>query len=142
MNRNEVTEMLKKYRTYKFAIRNFEKTGWVSMTGTQWSDMPRGGGFGSRAPVKFASDSLQDVADYNEYKRTIELVDGALDELRDEERSVVCLKWMDDMTLQQIADRKRYSKETIKRYHRKGLTKLCNCLRFVELPEIEYLPVA
>lgn len=142
MDRNKVTEMLRSYRTYKFAIRNFETTGWVAISGTQYSDMPRSGSFGPRAPVKFTSDSVQDVLDYNMYKRTVELIDGALETLKDEERSVVCLKWMDDMTLQQIADRKGYSRETIKRAHRSGLNKLQSCLRFVEIPEIEHLTVA
>lgn len=142
MNRNKITEILKNYRMYKFAVRNFETTGWVAIAGTQWSDMPRSGSFGSRAPVKFSVDSMQDVVDYNAYKQAIDIIDAAIEHLTDEEQSVIRLKWMDGMTLADIATRKAYSRDTIRRTHRKALSKLSVCLRFMEAPEIEEAPVA
>lgn len=143
MNKDKVTELLHNYQSYKYAVRMFETTGWVAISGTQWSDMPGSGrGFGPRAPVKFATDSLQDVADYNEYKSAVEAVEGALETLNDEERSVIRLKWMDGLTLNQIAQRKAYSVDTIKRTHKAAFRKLYICLRFVRVPEIEQIPVA
>ena len=140
--RDKVIELLKLYPSYKYAVRMYETTGWVAISGTQYSDMPRGGGFGSKAPVKFMVDSFLDTNDYHTYKRTVELIEGAMDTLMDEERSVIRLKWLGNLTLAQIAMRKWYSERTIQRAHKKGLQKLAICLRFVEAPEIEQIPVA
>ena len=142
MNKDKVTELLHNYQSYKYAVKMFETTGWVAIAGTQWSDMPRGGSFGPRAPVKFSSDSLQDVQDYNAYKEAVKALEGALEMLNDEEQSVIRLKWMEGLTLSQIAQRKSYSIDTIKRTHMAAFRKLYICLRFVKVPEIEQIPVA
>lgn len=137
IDRDKVTELLRNYPHYKFAVRNFETTGWVALTGTVWSDSPRGGGFGSKAPVKFASDSIQDVMDYNSYKKATDAVEGALETLTDDEQAIITLKWMHGLTLDQIEDRRHMGRGYAKQVHRKALKSLAICLRFVEVPEIE-----
>ncbi|MNU01888.1 Sigma-70, region 4 [compost metagenome] len=62
-----------------------------------------------------------------------------METLTDEEQSVIKLRWMNEMTLDQIANRKNYSKATIKRTHKKALGKLVICLRFLEVPHIEQI---
>lgn len=141
-NRDKVTELLKNYPFYKFAIRNFETTGWVAISGTGYSERIQTSGYGPRAPVKFSCDSVQDVMDYNEYKNAVDMVDRAMEELTEEEQYVIKLKWMQDMTLEQIARRRFCHKDTIKRIHRRAIGKLAICFRFVDVPEIEKLPVA
>jgi RNA polymerase sigma factor (sigma-70 family) len=144
IDRDKVTELLKNYRSYQYAIRMYETTGWAAIGGTGYSElgMPRNSSFGPRAPVKFTCDSLADRLDYQQYKRAVEAVDGALKTLNDDEESVIRHKWMDDMTLAQIARRKNYSERTVKRMHKMALTKLAICLRFFDVPEIEQIPVA
>lgn len=137
MDKNKVTTLLKRYPSYKYAVRMYETTGWVALTGTVWSDMPRGGGFGSRAPVKFACDSLQDVMDYQAYKRAVNAVEGALETLTEDERSVITLKWMHGLTLSVIEERRHMGTGYAKQIHRRALGNLAICLRFAEVPEIE-----
>lgn len=140
--RDRITELLRNYRSYKYAVRMFENTGWAALSGTGYSDTRSSNGFGPRAPVKFTADSVQDVMDYNKYRRAVEAVEGALEALTDEEQSVIKLKWMDDVSLVQIAKRKNYSLITIKRTHKTAFNKLVVALRFAETPEIEKIPVA
>lgn len=140
--RDKVTELLKNYRSYQYAMKQYETTGWVAISGTGYSDMPRGGGFGSRAPVRFAVDSLEDTRDYNRYRRIVDAIDGALHTLGELEESIIRFKWMHDLTLVQIAERKNYSVSTIKRTHKQAFRKLVICLQFEEIPEIEQIAVA
>lgn len=140
MDRDKVTELLKNYRSYRYAVRMFETTGWVGVSGTQYSDMPRSSNFGSRAPAKFGC-SFEDVLDYGRYKAAVDAIEGALDTLTEDERSVIRLKWMEDMTLEMIAGRRECSRDTIKRIHRRALNKLAICLRFVDVPHIERIPL-
>ena len=102
-----------------------------------YSDMPMGTGSGSRAPSITGLWTWEDTSEYNQFKYAVRRVDDALDLLSDDERSVVTLKWMDDLTLDQIGTRKRYSREWVKKVHRRALGKLSICLRFDEVPSIE-----
>lgn len=80
--------------------------------------------------------SFQDELDFQAYKAVIRDIDGGLDMLTDEEHSVVRLKWMEGLSLRDIADRKQYSVETVKRNHKRALEKLGICYRFIKAPQI------
>lgn len=141
MNQDIITELLRNYPYYRYAVRMYESDRPVALRATEYSDMPRGGGFGARAPKLFGPD-FQDELDYECYKKAVVHIEGALETLTDEEQSVIKLRWMDELSLDQIADRKGYSRSTIKRTHKRALYKLTICLRFVEIPYIEQIPVA
>lgn len=141
MNRNKVTELLKLYPSYKYAVKSFETTGWVAISGTGYSDMPRNGSFGTRAPVKFTADSYLDCMDYREYKRVVEAIEGALETLHENERRVIELKWLKGHTLSDIDSMIHVGIGYSKQIHRKALAKLSICLTFVELPHIEKIAV-
>ncbi|MFD1136749.1 sigma factor-like helix-turn-helix DNA-binding protein [Paenibacillus urinalis] len=139
MDTDKVTRLLRNYPSYRYAVRMYEKDQPVMLQATEYTDMPRGGGFGSRAPKTF-DKSLDDLMDYEEYKKSVNYIEGALETLNDEEYSIVKLRWMDDLTLDQIAVRKNTSTSTVKRVHRRALAKLSICLRFAEVPYIESIP--
>lgn len=140
MNQDKVTQLLRNYPYYRYAVMMFVTDRPVMLQATEYSDMPRGGGgFGPKSP-KVYGDTFEDVLDYEKYKRAVTYIEGAMETLTDEEQSVIKLRWMDDMTLDQIAYRKGYSTSTIKRTHRRALEKLTICLRFVEVPYIEAIP--
>ncbi|RAV22214.1 sigma factor-like helix-turn-helix DNA-binding protein [Paenibacillus contaminans] len=157
MNRDKVTELLRNYRYYKMAIRDYETpemkpnytfgperffTAAPCRT-TSYSDMPMGTGSGSRAPTLTGDWTLEDHIEYEKYRYAAKRVEMALELLSDEERSVISLKWMDGLTLDQIGKRKKYSREWVKKMHRRALEKLTICLRFDEVPSIEpNVPVA
>ncbi|MNH83828.1 RNA polymerase factor sigma-32 [compost metagenome] len=138
MDKDKVTELLSKYPYYKYAVRMYEQDMPVVLQATEYTDMPRGGSFGPRYPKSFGK-TLDDINDYEEYSKACRFIEGALETLTDEEQSVIKLRWMNEMTLDQIANRKNYSKATIKRTHKKALGKLVICLRFLEVPHIEQI---
>ncbi|MFK4167236.1 sigma-70 family RNA polymerase sigma factor [Paenibacillus lautus] len=141
MNQDKITELLKNYPYYRYAVRMYETDRPVALRATEYSDMPRGGGFGTRAPKLFGLAD-EDELDYDRYKKAVVHIEGALETLTDEEQSVIKLRWMDELSLDQIADRKSYSRSTIKRTHKRALAKLTICLRFVDIPYIEEITVA
>jgi DNA-directed RNA polymerase specialized sigma24 family protein len=57
---------------------------------------------------------------------------AALSALNEEEHKVVAHKWMDGLTLKQVAQRAHMSIGKVKTLHGNGLDKMCTCLRFVE----------
>lgn len=158
IDRNKATELLGNYRYYKFAIRDYENPyinaeSLASITEqkyeyaaparvTLFSDMPIGRGSGSRMPTLTGEWGINDHIQYNAVKYAVQRVDCALDLLSDEERSVITLKWVDELTLQQIADRKRYSRDWAKKIHRKALGKLAKMLMFDYVPQVDKIPVA
>lgn len=142
MERDKVIELLKKYKQYKFAVRNYETTGWAALGSNMDRDGFGGGTFGSRPPKRY-STSFNDHIDYEKYKRIVHVIEGALETLTDDERDVIRLKWFEDVTLKNISLRKGegYSLPTVNRFHRKALEKLEVCFRFeIEVPEIESIP--
>jgi len=143
MNRDKVTELLKNYRSYKYAVSRFERHVPIASAGVaNYDGMPSGSGAPELffAPQGRMADmghtSLQDRMDYQAYAAAIQDIDGGLDELTDEEQSVVKLKWMEGISLRDIADRKKYSVETVKRNHKRALEKLDICFRFVRVPQV------
>ncbi len=142
MNQDKVTELLRNYRYYRYAVRMYETDKPVFLSATEYSDMPRGSTLGGARIPKFIGPSFDDQLDYERYRKAVDYIEGALETLTDEEQSVIKLRWMDELSLDQIADRKSYSRSTIKRTHKRALAKLTICLRFVETPYIEQIPVA
>lgn len=143
INRENVTELLKNYRNYKYAVNQYERhrpragAGIANYTGMS-------GGEGASelffAPNGRMADmgetSLGDRLDYQAYSEVARDIEGGLETLTDEEQSVVKLKWMDKLSLQQIADRKGLSITTIKSRHKSALASLGVCFRFIKPPQI------
>lgn len=139
MNRDKVTELLRRYKSYKFAVRNYETAGWAAIGNNVDRDGFSGGGFGSRAPKKYGA-SFQDAMDYEMYKTIVDAIEGALDTLPSDEQEIIRLKWFEGITLRKISERYSYSVETIKLKHRKAINSLSICLNFVVVAEIECIP--
>jgi RNA polymerase sigma factor (sigma-70 family) len=143
MNREEIAEALRGYQSYKYAVTMYDRHRPSPSAGTaNYTAMPSGSG----APERFfatvgkqadmGNTSLQDEIDYQIYRTFVVDLEGAFGVLTEEEFSIIKLKWMQDFTLRQIADRKHCSEETIKRRHKRALSKLHNGLRFAQLPQI------
>ncbi|ANY67303.1 hypothetical protein BBD42_13075 [Paenibacillus sp. BIHB 4019] len=144
MGRENVTELLKNYPSYKYAVRQFERHQPSASAGiANYSGMSGGSGAPERffemvgKPADMGHTSYNDRIDYLKYSDVIKDIDGALDTLTDEERSVVLLKWIEGVSLKDISERKRYSVETVKRNHKRALEKLSICFRFIRPPQIE-----
>lgn len=143
MDRDKVTELLKNYRSYKYAVSRYERHKPRASAGVaNYDAMPSGSGapelfFASQGRMAdMGHTSLQDRMDYSDYSQVVQDIDGGLDTLTDEEQSVIRLKWMDGMNLRDIAARKQYSVETVKRNHKRALEKLGICFRFIRVPQI------
>ncbi len=140
MYQDKVSEMLKKYPSCKYAVSVYERHKPVPSAGIA---MPSGSGAPERffavigKPADMGNTSYKDYQDYLEYKAFVDELEGAFVTLTDEEQSIIKLKWMQDITLKQIAVRKKFSVETIKRYHKSALSKLSKALRFTKVPDIE-----
>lgn len=138
MDRDKVTELLKNYRSYKYAVSN----GIAPHQEEDILGMPMSFDYGSRPPSGiYGRGSLQgSTNDYRAYKRVVEAIDGAVnDVLGDDEQKVIRYKYMErnTLTLSQIAEGKLYCHERRAIYlHKKALKALALALMFVELPEI------
>lgn len=141
---NKVTELLKKYKSYKMAVSTYERHKPKASAGiANYDGMPSGDGASELffAPNARMADmghtGFQDRLDYQMYSEVVRDIENGLQALTDEEQSVIKLKWMDKMTLQQIADRKELSIRTIKSRHKSALASLEICFRFVKPPHME-----
>lgn len=144
MTREQITETIKRYLAYKHAVNMYERYRPMPSAGiANYSAMPNGSGAPERffalvgKPADMGHTSLQDELDYRKYKIAVTELEGAFGVLTEEEYSVIKLKWMHDMDLGVIAERKKYSVTTIKRQHKRALDKLVDALRFAQFPEIE-----
>lgn len=144
MNRENVTELLKNYRNYKYAVNQYERHQPRASAGiANYDAMPSGSGAAELffAPNSRMADmghtSFKDRLDYNSYAEVVRDIEDGLQALTDEEQSVIKLRWMDKLSLQQIADRKGLSVGTIKSRHKSALASLDICFRFVKPPQIE-----
>lgn len=145
MTRDQITELLKNYRSYKYAVRNFELNHEPAASTANYDFMPRAQGFRSSAPLNNNGLTFQDEIDYQLYKRAVKAIEGAVnDVLSDDERTVIKRKWMDPnrITLAQIAQQKGVHPVTVKRWHKEALKALSIALAFVEVPEIEEIKQA
>lgn len=145
--RDKVEKLLKNYRAYKFAKNNYERHKSFPQAGVaNYEGMPSAKG----APELFFSQvgkmadmgnkSSADIKDYLSYKRAIETIEGALETLNDDERNIIKMKWMDNLTLNQIAEFKHLTLITVRRIHRRAINQLQICFRFIEPPQIEDIP--
>lgn len=135
MNHNKITELLKNYRSYKYAVQNG-----IAPHDEELPGMPFSSTFGSRIPRLYGRGSWEkSIMDYRLYSYVVSMIDGAVrDVLTDDERKVIELKYLDrnPITLEKIADRIGCSERTIRRYHKNALKKLTLALGFIEVPEI------
>lgn len=144
MNREQITETLKGYLAYKHAVNMYERHKAVPSAGiANYTAMPSGSGAPERffamvgKPADMGLTSWQDEQDYQTYKEAVTELEGAFHVLTEEEYSVIKLKWMQDVNLKEIAERKHCHVDTIKRQHKRALDKLGKALRFAQFPEIE-----
>jgi DNA-directed RNA polymerase sigma subunit (sigma70/sigma32) len=133
VNRDKVTELLKNYRSYKYAVKNGESEAL---------------NFGFRIIPFVNSDRTITVNqwDFERYSRIVSMIDGAVREvLSDDEQKVIEYKYLERNTLyiHQIADKFHMSERKVTYLHKKALNSLANALAFVEVPDIhnidEYL---
>jgi hypothetical protein len=142
----EITELLQNYRSYEMAVYNFERHHPVPSAGVaRYTGMPNGSGAPERFfanPGKMADMGTVSLADIVSYQEDVEIVDavrGALYTLTEGEREIIVAKWMDDIPLKTIAQKKSMGLNTVKRTHRRALTKVVRSLRFVPIPHIHRL---
>ncbi|GAN11062.1 conserved hypothetical protein [Mucor ambiguus] len=135
MNQDKVVEMLKNYRSYKFAISN----GIAGYDPYDNTGMPRGGGYGSREPRLGGGSTLQSEMDYRHYTQIVRVIDAAVHELLDDnQRTVIQRKYMDRnrQTLEQIAEYVDKDARTIRRWHKSALKELSIAFALIDVPEI------
>lgn len=137
MNHDHVTGMLKNYRSYRYAVHN----GVAPWDRYDSLGMPMNGEFGSRVPKRWtgSGDTTFSEWDYRRYKEAIRIVEGAInDVLNDNHRTVIMRKYVDRnaKTLAGIAIDMQVDERTIRRWHKEAIKQLTNALMFAELPEI------
>lgn len=129
--RDEVTELLKNYRSYRFAARN-----WETHDGHDWGS------------VRVSASSRGDIFvginewDYRRYSRIVTLIDGAVNDVLDDEmQNIIRYKYLErnTMTLAQISDKFHYGERRAQYLHKKALKSLSLALCFLETPEINNL---
>ena len=135
MNQDRVVELLKNYRSYKFAVNN----GIAAHDPYDNTGMPRGGGYGSREPRLGGGSTLQSEMDYRMYKGIVTAIEGAVSEvLDDDQATVIRRKYLDrnKRTLAQIAAERCVDASTVTRWHKMALKQLTVALALVEVAEI------
>lgn len=138
---DKVTEMLRNYRSYKYAVSN----GISPFVEDDTLGMPMAFDYGPRIPRLTRGNTLASETDYKAYCRAVRAIDGAVsDVLDDEEQTVIRKKYMDrnTLTLYQIADNVHTTERRVLYVHKKALKKLAMALIFVEIPEIVNLDKA
>lgn len=135
MTRDQITELLKNYRSYKYAVRNYESNHQPDAAIASYEFMPRSPGFESSVPRGNMGLTFQDSIDCQRYRRIVQAIDGAVnDVLSDNERVVIKCKWMNPnrINLNDIAQQKGVHPVTVKRWHKEALKALSIALSFVE----------
>lgn len=126
MDNNTTTELLKNFRSYKFAVMNLQDEGCeLSTSGlTIYSDRkPR---FISRYDKSY---------DYARYTRIVEMVESAINYvLNDDQRSIIMRKYIDrnTMGLSEIATALHKDRTTVGRWHKEAINKLAKSLFPIE----------
>lgn len=115
MNKDMVTEMLKDYRSYRYAMKNCKAN--------------EGEYTGRLVPQSINSDRLitAEQWDLNRYSRIVSMIDGAVNEvLSDDQRTVVMRKYLDrnTLTLNEIADVLHKDRSTVSRWHTEAIRRL------------------
>lgn len=145
MNREKVIELLKKYRSYKYAVRMYENSkGIPSATTATYDDMPRTSSFGSRMPRVNDGITLADHMDYTAYKTVVDAIEGAVNNvLNTDEQIVIKRKYLDQntTTLYNIAIQRDVHECTTKRWHKDALRKLSDSFALLEVPHIQEIKI-
>lgn len=116
MNNDKVTELLKNYRSYRYAVNNC------------------GPGIeGFRLPAVISERRVNmNVWDATRYNRIVNMIDGAVNEvLSDDERTVIMRKYLDRNTLNlnEIATVLHKDRTTIGRWHTAAIRRLAIALQ-------------
>lgn len=122
MNTDKIQEILKNYRSYRYAVSN-GIAGWNPYDST---GMPMGGSFGSRIPSLSSGTTLFSNDDFMRYGKIVNLVDGVIrDVLDDNEAMVINRKYIDrnSLTFEQIADLMFVHRQTVANHHKSALKK-------------------
>lgn len=143
---SKVEELLKNYLSYRHAVNVYERHKPMPSAGiANYSGMPSGSGAPERffsivgKPADMGYTTDEDYQDYVEYKTAVVEIEGALETLTEEQLSVIKLKWMQDVSLKQIAVRKHCHEVTIKKMHRIAINRLTKALRFTDVPGIHII---
>lgn len=128
MNKDTVTEMLKDYRSYRYAAQNC-RTNEGEYTGRM-------------VPLSLNSNRLitAEEWDMNRYSRIVSMIDGAVNEvLSDDQRTVVMRKYLDrnTLTLNEIADVLHKDRSTVSRWHTEAIRRLSIALEPLSRDERE-----
>lgn len=140
MNHDKLQELLKNYRSYKYAVSN----GIAPYQSDDTVGMPMGGSYGSRPPegLNGRGTILDSLMDYNDYAAAIDALEGAVEfVLSDMEQAVIRMKWMDrnTYTLKQIGAIKGMCEKTTGTVHKKALSRLVKAMPQIHVPEIHNL---
>lgn len=125
MDNNQVTELLKKYRSYQYAVKNCGPV--------------EGGVF---LPKVYSERMVGDknVWDRARYNRIVTLITGAVNEvLSDDQQTVIKRKYLDrnPMALYEIANALHKDKSTVSRWHAEALEQLAIALHPLSEEEME-----
>jgi hypothetical protein len=137
MDRDTVTQLLKNYRSYRYAVNN----GIAPFVEDDLLGMPRSLSYGSRLPTSLSGRGTTHAsqADYHQYKRIVQLIDGAVsDVLSDDEQKVIRLKYMErnPLTLAEIGHTYSMCDRKVTYLHKRSLRSLSLALAFVDVPDI------
>lgn len=122
MNNDQVTQLLKDFRSYEFAAFNCGRLHYT-------------------VPNRLLDPQRNpDGWDQNRYSRIVMLVKGAVDEvLSDDQRTIIMRKYLDrnTMTLNEIADAIHRDRTTVSRWHREAIRKIALSLAPLGYDEME-----
>lgn len=140
MNAMEVAEMLRNYRSYRYAVNN----GVAPFVEDDMLGMPMTLEYSSRPPKRVGSRGSTFIGQmqYNATVTAMKLLDGAIEDvLNDNERDVIRLKYTErnTYTLSIVADKIHVHQNTVTSVHKSALKKLTRALVFVEVPPIHNL---
>lgn len=140
MNHDKLQDLLKNYRSYKYAVSN----GIAPHQADDTVGMPMGGSYGSRPPggINGRGTILDSLLDIQDYSAAINALEGAVSfVLSDMEQAVIKMKWMDrnTYTLKQIGAIKGMCEKTTGTVHKKALSRLVKAMPNVSVPEIHNL---
>ncbi|UVI31203.1 sigma factor-like helix-turn-helix DNA-binding protein [Paenibacillus spongiae] len=122
MNHDQVTELLKNYRSYRYAAKNCGE--------------PEG-----RLPVLY-SERRRNLNgwDQDRYHRIVNMITGAVEDvLSDDQRTVISRKYLDrnTLTLSEIADILHKDRTTVSRWHTEAIRRLTIALQPLSADERE-----
>lgn len=133
MDNNTTTQLLKDYRSYKFAVLN------LKISGASWkvkdSILPV---YADRKPRHISNYDL--CYDYERYLRIVETVESAVEYvLNDDQRNIIMKKYIDRnvMSLGEIASALHKDRTTVGRWHKEAINKLAKALLPIDADYME-----